>query len=698
MPTTERYKSVPPEEKSPASERRVFTEEEQKILEKKRKSLSSIAYFIGKDFEMPVELNEPGGGWHWDFEKNVIRVDPIDLLEKSDAYLRFVTGHEGAHRRVSITDVIPKEDWQEPGFAFLSNAIEDPRVNNFLTEAYPRFADDMEVAYSIDLDIEKKAKDVSTDKIGYVPKHIQAGFEYIKQWFRQTKGEAFEVGIDLPEDVRAVIEKTLVDAQDSWLRYPTKKEADTSSDLVRKYAEKSYRINRDKIWPEFKTLIEEDIKNEELEQALRDMAKGESEEGGEDSPEGGRGKGKRPSLPKELKDSLSPEDIEALEEALEHSDKGSKPVPSDKLPDSLKEKIGEYIDSLPEDKKEELRKRAQEVMDELDKEISEALRGIYDKEREKKESEERGEEKAESGKDAEESKGDKKPPEGEVKPAPPKPDISKLRKEIEEAMDSFKNNYERYRNEVLPIIDKLEDDLRDVFVRRRTHGWESGHKSGKRIHIAKRMQEKAKGLSAFESRAWQRREMPQEKDYAIEIGVDLSGSMRGEKIVQTFKGAIVLAEVLNRLSISNEIVGFNDRLHVFKSFTDTFSDELREKMGAMLQEVNSARAAYNDDGWAVKEMSERLRKEQEDEKFLVILSDGVPEPSAAHAGKEYDLEKVVREIVEEGKEKLIGLGIGSGTSHVSRYYPNSVANVSVQKMAENLADLLREMIEHSNQF
>ncbi len=47
---------------------------------------------------------------------------------------------------------------------------------------------------------------------------MQAGFEYIKQWFKQSQGKSFELSPDLPDDVCAVVEKTLKAAEDSWLR------------------------------------------------------------------------------------------------------------------------------------------------------------------------------------------------------------------------------------------------------------------------------------------------------------------------------------------------------------------------------------------------------------------------------------------------------------------------------------------------
>lgn len=76
-----------------------FKPAEQEEIKHKQQILSSLAYFIGKDFNIPVELNEPGAGWHWDFEQNKIRIDSKDLLEKPIDYLRFVISHEGGHRR-----------------------------------------------------------------------------------------------------------------------------------------------------------------------------------------------------------------------------------------------------------------------------------------------------------------------------------------------------------------------------------------------------------------------------------------------------------------------------------------------------------------------------------------------------------------------------------------------------------------------
>lgn len=692
-----------------------FSKKEQKEIKYKQRVLSSLAYFIGKDFEIPVELNNPGAGWHWDFKENKIRIDPKDLLEKPLDYLRFVISHEGGHRRISRADFIPLETWKQPGFSLMMNSIEDPRDNNFVAENYPKFKEQMNMAYGMELDLENKYKDKAKEELGYQPKFMQAGFEYIKLWFKETKGERGEISKDLPKEVQEVINKTIVSARDSWWRYPSRKEADEGEDIIQKYAQVSYEINRDEIWPEFQKLVAEDMEDQKMQELLKDMQ--------------GQGDGKEEAVSQDLKDNLNSEEKKELEEAIsnaieeakkgqkekgekedgqknedgEPKEKGGKgkPINLDSLSEGLKQKIKEYIDSLPEDKKKELSEQAEKEIKDFENEINEELGGKLSENPEKL-SESKIREEAEEQKQGtkEQSISDFEREQERQR----QKDLEKYKDILEKSLERDANAYEKYRNEVLPIIEKLENDLREIFVQRRANRWKSGFKTGKRIDIKTRIQEKAKGISAVESKAWQRRELPTEKDYAISILVDLSGSMSGQKIRETFKALIVLSEVLNKLSIKTEILGFNDRIYEYQQFGEDLNREIRENMGGVLKEVtdagphNDIKAQWNDDGWALQETSKRLAKEREKEKFLLVLSDGIPIPSSAHSGPQFDLNRVVNRIMQETNQKLIGLGIGRGTEHVGKFYPNSLANIDVKEMAEKLADTIREMIVNYQNF
>lgn len=687
-----------------------FSPEQQAEIHYRQQILSSLAYFIGKDFQMPVELNDAGSGWHWDFANNKIRIDPQDLIEKPMDYLRFVISHEGGHRRISRPQEIPRDIWQQPGFSFMMNAIEDPRDNNFVAEAYPKFREQMQLAYEMDLDFESKAKEKAKEELGYQPRFMQAGFEYIKQWFREVNGNEFAIDTTLPEDVKQVVESTLLDAQDSWFHYPSRQEADESEELIKRYSQASYEINRDKVWPEFRKLVEKDLEDQRLQEMLQEMMQ-QGQNDKSESKDDGTSQGLQDSLTESEQQELG----EAIQKAIDQAqqqDKGGKAegqsgksgkmiaIDLDSLSPGLKQKIQNYVDSLPEDERRQLEEKAKATLRQFEEEINEELEGkLADNPDKKTERESLQEEVPEQQNDSEsvqdELSKDSKAQERHHKDSE---DMQEFRDMLEDALHKDENVYDENRRAVLPIIDSLESDLREIFVQRRAQKWQSGFRSGKRIDIKRRIQEKAKGISPVESKAWEKREQPQEKDYAISLLVDLSGSMRGQKVQETFKAAIVLAEVLNRLSINTEILGFNDKLYEYQAFGQDMNKDIREHMGGMLQEVSMPAASYNDDGWALLQASDRLATQKASEKFLFVLSDGQPEESSQHNQARYELRSVVNRITEETDQKLIGLGIGRGTDHVEFYYPNSIANISVQEMAGKLAAVIRETIAHYDEF
>src|SRR3989344_3821686 len=365
-----------------------FSPQERKEIVYKQKILTSLASFIGKDFSIPVDLNEPGEGWHWDFHANRIRIDPVDLLKEPMAKLRFKTSHEGGHRRISRTEGIPMEVWQQPGFAFMSNAIEDPRTNNFVVEAYPRSHEDMIVTYQEDLDFEGQAKQQAKDQLGFQPRFIAAGFEYIKQWFRGVQGQPVELSDDLAPEVREVVERTLESARDAWLRYPSKQEADQGGEaLIRRYAQVRSEVERDEVWPEFKKLVDQDMQDQQVQEMIQQMMgqQGEGEgEGGQD-------------LPQELKDKLSEGEQQELQKAMQQAGQKAQsggqpqqdgegqpqqldgqmqpgegqpvisqrtPVDMDSLSSELKQKIKEYSDSQPPPTRQQIEEMARQAIKE----------------------------------------------------------------------------------------------------------------------------------------------------------------------------------------------------------------------------------------------------------------------------------------------------------------------------------------------
>jgi len=164
--------------------------------------------------------------------------------------------------------------------------------------------------------------------------------------------------------------------------------------------------------------------------------------------------------------------------------------------------------------------------------------------------------------------------------------------------------------------------------------------------------------------------------------------MWGEKISQTFRGAVLLAEALSRSGIDIEVLGFQDRLIEFKPFGAHMDDAVRSRMSGMPKEVTNENpgglnhAKWNDDGYCVDVTARRLAKQTGKEKFLIILSDGEPAPSAAHNGDEWELSSIVENIRKEKRTRIVGVGLGTGTEHVRKYYPNSVLFEDILKNPE----------------
>lgn len=704
-----------------------YAPEQQLELKKRMSILSSIVYFIGQDFEIDIELNKPGKGWHWDFKDNIVRVDPEDLLNRPIEYSCYVMAHEAGHRRVSRTHFIPQETWNMPGFSFLMNAIEDPRENNFVADNYPMFAKRLQVAFDEDWDIEQKTKEIAQERISKCPRFMEAGYEYIRLWFIErlntdefknlTKEQATKklrdyVREDILPEVRQVVLDTLDVARESWWLYPTKKEADSPNgeQIISDFAEGSYIINLEDIWPIFKTLIDQDIQDEKTKQMMDELQKQKQESNPDNkkqekdsrSKSKGQEQEQKKDSQKQKGDGKNPEENE-IESQQEQTSSGE----GESLKELTEEELQKMLDEMSDEERKELEQKAQaqaeKIIKELADDVAKQMQGKLNQDpneqmEESKESMKEGEEDVQKKTEEVEKEKEERKNKQERESKKTK-EIADIKKRLQELADKDLGRYEKDRREVAEMITVLTNDLRSVFYERRKTKTQTGFKTGRSVDIKKRITEIARGVSPLDSRAWIKKEKPTEKDYAISVLVDLSGSMRsGQKIEETFKAVIVLSEVLHNLGISFNVKGFNDRLIDFVKFGQTLDGEKRRFMEQMIREVDGSRSIgnprYNDDGWAVQQMSEELSSQKQSEKILFVLSDGKPEPSSIHSGSEFDLSKIVQKIEREGTQSIIGLGLGEYTGHVADFYKKrNIANIPVQQLPKKLAQLLKDIIE-----
>lgn len=840
--------------KSPEEEENLssFTDELKQTILKKREVLSTLAYFIGKDFDLTVKVGAPGSGWFWEPASNSVTIDSKDVLENPIGFLRFVTSHEGAHKRISRLGEANQQSLEESGFMMLLNAVEDPRVNNYICDTYPLLEGDMDVAYDLSFRQCEEARAKALKEMGFYPDSLDASFAIIRNWyFERYLVDAPQSENPVTDRTKEFLEKTHAACQRAYSTYPSKKEADSGEKAVKKYSKAAYRVINDDIWPEFKKLLSQDEQEANVSQAIQELIKdaqdkasqqspgqgspqgaksespspdknsetnpsnsqdskgkdtgestsqngqpgelgeppqgtsdqkpqrkdgsserdsqdekntdGDNKDKGQDSEKGsgakdgqgeegskgekGGSQGASGNQPKENKSqegqqqgqgsgypsdesdnqsqtgsngkgSQSQESLakyiqselegktstkaqgelnqqinQASEDAANHQSKSPGEYYS-KLSDEVKKELRELFEKLPQSLKDKIKERAAQKMSEVYDEIAKELEGKLGASSPTQEPSKYTGNLGEVGEDPIEGR------KGGIRTDFTNSDEFRgFKSQVEKVFAKSRNVYEKERLAVVDIINRLEKDMRALFQERHASHYEKGRRSGPNINLNKRISEVASGVSPVDTKAFIRKTKPLEKDYAITILVDLSASMQHDRrIQQTFKAVIVLSEVLNRLGIKFEVIGFNDRLHEYKKFSEKLSDHSRDRLGAMLGEVKSSRARYNDDGWAISEASQRLSKESGSVKFLLVLSDGQPLPSDPHATSEYELSKIITAVRSKGDQVLIGLGLGSGTSHVSNYYPNSIANISTADLPAKLSELLELALREPEKF
>lgn len=259
---------------------------------------------------------------------------------------------------------------------------------------------------------------------------------------------------------------------------------------------------------------------------------------------------------------------------------------------------------------------------------------------------------------------------------------------------------ETYRSalqKVHPLIERLVEELEAVLRAEARPRWAPGFPSGMRVDLRQAM--------AFEAdprnyhRLWERRTIPVKRDPAFLLLVDLSGSMsKGQRIEQAFRGVVLLAETLERLRFRYAIHGFQDVLIPFKAFSAPLDAAMRNRLAEMVLETRDKRphgrncSRYNDDGPCLREAAQELLTVPATERFLIVLSDGLPEgPQGTEASC-----RLLREAVDWVRSStdihLIGLGLGPSTEHVEDFYPYGQANVPLEQVPVVLGRLLRQLI------
>jgi len=517
-------------------------------------------------------------------------------------------------------------------------------------------------------ELEKEIKDIKEKMEGAEGEEK----ENLEKKLKEKQGEK-EENEKKQKELEKEQEKSLADRIKEGIEKAKKEQEKQKKDLEKKLEEKKKQgEDLDKQIEDLKKQIEkaEGEQKKDLEQKLA-KKQGEKKQN----------QRKQKELKKEIKD-------------LEKQEKeGEFPFPMDKLSETDKKMLKEIFDQLPEEEKEELEEKAKRSLEDLEDQLNKEMQGKLNqdnpesheqrREREKKEEEERKREEEERERERRREKERKE-----------------ARKKIEEKIEELKSEYDKYYEEVVDIIDDLYKRLEKIFLPQRHPRWKAGYPAGTRLNLLKAMQfEAARRLkipSEEYRKMFERKTLPDKRDYKFMFLVDMSDSMHeggGEKIKETFKGLIVLGEVLNRLGIDFAIYGFTDEfpenVKKYKSFDEELTEEVRNRLSGVLTEGKGSTPTSSATEIASQELGEHKGKNN----FLVTLTDGIPFPEDSSLTK-----NLVKKIREETDQKLVGLGLGPGTEFVENFYPAAQGNIKIEQLPEVLSQLLEDMILYPEKY
>lgn len=171
-----------------------------------------------------------------------------------------------------------------------------------------------------------------------------------------------------------------------------------------------------------------------------------------------------------------------------------------------------------------------------------------------------------------------------------------------------------------------------------------------------------------------RRRIPAKKlNTAIQILVDGSGSMSGEKIkIAAASAAATVKALTGPLRIPTEVLGFSsivrkNTMTVIKDFTEVVHPDDINKRALGLP------MAGNSDGESVMWAAERLTKRKEKRKIMLVLSDGCPADGTGKQSPGDTLSWAIRTCRKRGVEMY---GIGIMDHNVQKFYGNDSKVIS----------------------
>jgi len=241
-------------------------------------------------------------------------------------------------------------------------------------------------------------------------------------------------------------------------------------------------------------------------------------------------------------------------------------------------------------------------------------------------------------------------------------------------------------------------------------------------------------ITSNDDRVFRRKIRTTTKDVAVQLVVDCSGSMSGDKIQLAMDAAWSLSAALERIKITNEVIGFTttDLMHaslgyrshhkhtkerieawkaaeesarkltrdkgirigrfdplylpVFKDFAERFTNERKMAMALAPEQMM---LMQNVDGESIMHCARRLTARSETRKIMIVLSDGHPAASGDSTILRSHLKHSVKILEDTGTEVF---GIGIKDRSVEQFYRHHVVLDDMTALPTTVMQALERML------
>lgn len=272
---------------------------------------------------------------------------------------------------------------------------------------------------------------------------------------------------------------------------------------------------------------------------------------------------------------------------------------------------------------------------------------------------------------------------------------------------SYKMEYLKEMTDAVDhMVGPLQKDFERAIAAKSATTWSAGHRSG-RLHAA--------GLSRLrtgDDRIFRRKHINNGKDVAVSLLVDCSGSMScGGKIKAATYAAYALAAVLDRMNISNEVLGFTTKgrmpremfaeekrhsfryartqplyIPILKGFNERLNFETKKRFSVLPE---AGWLNENVDGESVAIAARRLASRKEKRKVLFVFSDGSPACPGDWKQLNAHLLDTVKQVEASGIE-IMGIGIADNSA--AKFYKRHVLLTEISDLPTTVIGQIKKIL------